>query len=527
MGWGLIFFLRQRSGRVQGGIYILVVKDGDGIIRPELALLLLLSLGQVMFKAAYFVARKFRLPECPSFSKEGFLEGVMRCEIYRQRQQTTKSRSTQKRPRQKASSLFATIRLDPTRLHTPTPVPVAILPPGPVPMSNSNQDQDHLESIFKQKRILRSKVRQALKSMDPSLRSQEDDIIQSIVLESPWFKSSKRLCAYISCSGLREVDTSKLLSQILHNPSTEGSILQQTAKKLYVPRVEDKNGNMRMFNISRIDDLVANSMNILEPASVDADGNEREDVMHANDPVDLFILPGLAFDKSGRRLGRGGGYYDAFLKNYKELAKERNWRQPLFVALSYSVQIMDDEVIPFTPNDVLVDALVSASGVIPISPAALERLKTGYELQSYAKIIMRMEGHWNSILCEWFNVSTNLSYLTVFRLKFAHLLAAKCKYHGALGKLQLEDMLKRIPYIYYGFLLIKHAVPPTSIKIMRPNFPEVYFQLDADVINTKIQVQVVRYWKILCCLDLRSYVSLTIGHTPSRRNRIESPDRYI
>lgn len=48
-------------------------------------------------------------------------------------------------------------------------------------------------------------------------------------------------------------------------------------KKLYVPRVEDKNSHMRMLNISRIDDLIANSMNILEPASVDADGNERED----------------------------------------------------------------------------------------------------------------------------------------------------------------------------------------------------------------------------------------------------------
>ncbi|XWS48094.1 hypothetical protein CRYUN_Cryun13aG0043400 [Craigia yunnanensis] len=241
-------------------------------------------------------------------------------------------------------------------------------------MSNNNEDQDHLESIFKQKRILRSKVRLALKFMEPSIRSQEDDVIQSIVLEAPWFKSSKRLCAYISCSALREVDTSKLLSQILQNPSTDGS-MQQTAKKLYVPRVEDKNSNMRMFNISRIDDLVANSMNILEPASVDADGNEREDVMHANDPVDLFILPGLAYDRSGRRLGRGGGYYDTFLKNYRELAKERDRRQPLFVALSYSVQIMDEEVIPVTPNDVLVDALVSPAGVIPISPAALERMK--------------------------------------------------------------------------------------------------------------------------------------------------------
>jgi hypothetical protein len=51
----------------------------------------------------------------------------------------------------------------------------------------------------------------------------------------------------------------------------------QVGKRLYVPRVEDKNSHMRMLNISCIDDLVANSMNILEPAPVDSDGNERED----------------------------------------------------------------------------------------------------------------------------------------------------------------------------------------------------------------------------------------------------------
>lgn len=48
-------------------------------------------------------------------------------------------------------------------------------------------------------------------------------------------------------------------------------------KKLYVPRVEDKNSYMRMLNITHMDDLISNSMNILEPAPVDGDGNERED----------------------------------------------------------------------------------------------------------------------------------------------------------------------------------------------------------------------------------------------------------
>ncbi|XP_061373485.1 5-formyltetrahydrofolate cyclo-ligase, mitochondrial isoform X2 [Gastrolobium bilobum] len=230
-------------------------------------------------------------------------------------------------------------------------------------MTSNSSNQD---AIFKHKRMLRTQVRKALKAMDPSLRSQQDNAIQNIILGSPWFRSSLRLCAYISCSALREVDTFKLLSEILQNPAS--------GKKIYVPRVEDKNSHMRMLNISRIDDLVANSMDILEPAPVDADGNAREDVMQANDPVDLFLLPGLAFDRSGRRLGRGGGYYDTFLKNYQDLAKTRNWKQPLLVALSYSEQILDEGVIPITSSDIPVDALVSPAGVIPISTAALDRI---------------------------------------------------------------------------------------------------------------------------------------------------------
>ncbi|XP_048228518.1 5-formyltetrahydrofolate cyclo-ligase, mitochondrial isoform X2 [Ricinus communis] len=204
---------------------------------------------------------------------------------------------------------------------SPTTLPPSLLRPTAT-MSIAQHQTANFDEIFKQKRILRSKVRKSLKSMDPSLRSEEDG------------------CA-------------------------------QTPKKLYVPRVEDKNSHMRMLNISSMDDLIANSMNILEPAPIDGLGNKREDVLQANDPVDLFLLPGLAFERTGKRLGRGGGYYDTFLRKYQELARERNWKQPLFVGLSYSLQIMDEGVIPVTSHDVLVDALVTPSGMIPISPSAV------------------------------------------------------------------------------------------------------------------------------------------------------------
>lgn len=41
--------------------------------------------------------------------------------------------------------------------------------------------------------------------------------------------------------------------------------------------MEDRNSNMRMLRISNVDDLIANSMHILEPSLVDSDGKQRED----------------------------------------------------------------------------------------------------------------------------------------------------------------------------------------------------------------------------------------------------------
>nr|XP_023884865.1 5-formyltetrahydrofolate cyclo-ligase, mitochondrial-like isoform X2 [Quercus suber] len=221
-----------------------------------------------------------------------------------------------------------------------------------VTMTTNNDDPHEVDAIFQRKHSLRSKLRKDLKNMDPIRRSEEDNAIQSIVLEAPWFKASKSLCAYISCAALREVDTSRIVSQVLSKPTQE-------QKKLYVPRVEDRNSNMRMLKISSVADLIINSMNILEPSLVDCDGKQRED--------------GLAFDRSGRRLGRSGGYYDLFLKKYQELAMQQKWKQPLLVALSYSLQIVDEGAIAVTSNDVPVDALVSPAGFIPISPAALDR----------------------------------------------------------------------------------------------------------------------------------------------------------
>jgi len=65
-----------------------------------------------------------------------------------------------------------------------------------------------------------------------------DDAIQRTVLEAPWFKSCKRLCAYISCRALREVDTSKLLAEILQTSAKGWTSLHAQAYKVYEIRMQ-------------------------------------------------------------------------------------------------------------------------------------------------------------------------------------------------------------------------------------------------------------------------------------------------
>lgn len=225
-------------------------------------------------------------------------------------------------------------------------------------MATINPAETALELVRQQKKALRTIVRRELRNFPAELKREEDEAIQKHVLSAEWYQKSKRICAYVSCASLREVETSLIIADLLEKQR------QHAGMKVYVPRIEDKESHMRMLHITNTeDDLIANHMNILEPTLVDSTGNPRDEVMQTTEPLDLLLLPGLAFDRKGGRLGRGGGYYDLFLQNYLLLAKDKGWKRPLLVALSYSPQIRDDAV-PVDGTDVNIDALVSRDGIL-------------------------------------------------------------------------------------------------------------------------------------------------------------------
>ena len=79
--------------------------------------------------------------------------------------------------------------------------------------------------------------------------------------------------------------------------------------------------------------FIKNDLNILEP----------ENPIKINE-VDVFLVPGVAFTVSGKRLGRGGGYYDKLLSKYPDTLK---------IGITFNERIMQD--LPTESHDISMD----------------------------------------------------------------------------------------------------------------------------------------------------------------------------
>lgn len=77
--------------------------------------------------------------------------------------------------------------------------------------------------------------------------------------------------------------------------------------------------------------------------------------------LDLVLLPLVAFDAHGNRLGRGGGFYD---RSLEFLRHRRYWKKPHLIGLAYEFQRL--ERVPTDDWDVLLDGVVTERGVYMI-----------------------------------------------------------------------------------------------------------------------------------------------------------------
>jgi len=141
-------------------------------------------------------------------------------------------------------------------------------------------------------------------------------------------------CLLVFLSTEREVRTERIVEAAL-----------ESGRMTTAPRIESGRGRMTARRITDLGSSVRTGrFGIREPAG---------DEIVAADGIDLVLVPGLAFDRNGRRLGKGGGYYDRFLA--------RCGARTTRCALGFGCQVLP--AVPAGARDERVDLLVTEEDV--------------------------------------------------------------------------------------------------------------------------------------------------------------------
>lgn len=172
------------------------------------------------------------------------------------------------------------------------------------------------------KQTVRRRVREKKRAMSLSAIETASAYLTEHFLRLPQYRSADVLYGYISCN--QEVRTRMILQQALLD-----------GKQVAVPRVRD--GVMEFCYIRDLDGLVPGYGGIPEPTAGEI----------ATEKTALVLMPGLAFDRFGHRIGYGGGFYDRFLTAEPE--------HPT-VALCYGFQMFPH--LDTEPTDIPVDLVI-------------------------------------------------------------------------------------------------------------------------------------------------------------------------
>lgn len=170
-------------------------------------------------------------------------------------------------------------------------------------------------------------------------RENRGHLIHERVLLIEGFASAKVVSSYVGIKS--EVMTRSLIGHLLFHFITV-AVPWREGDELTLARLES------------LEELVPSSFGLFEPSLSVCGDPGRE--LNPN-ACDVLIIPGLAFDRAGARLGYGRGYYDRLLRRCRPDA--------LRVALAYDCQMVDR--VPTGPGDERVHLIVTESGVIRVT----------------------------------------------------------------------------------------------------------------------------------------------------------------
>jgi 5-formyltetrahydrofolate cyclo-ligase len=182
------------------------------------------------------------------------------------------------------------------------------------------------------KRELREQALRARRSLAPEEILLLSVKVQENLQKLPEFVSAKVIASYVARR--YEVQTAGLLRQAL-----------ASGRRVIVPRSDLSSLSLRFHEIRSLDELRPGAYGILEPAVVSP--------VVPLAKADVVLVPLVAWDFRGNRLGYGKGYFDRELKSRGKA---------LSIGLAFESQYRD--ALPSTPNDVPMDVIVTDQRVL-------------------------------------------------------------------------------------------------------------------------------------------------------------------
>lgn len=181
------------------------------------------------------------------------------------------------------------------------------------------------------KKQIRELVRANLANMTQTYFDKQCKSIEERLFQLDEWKQAESIAITISNS--REIHTKNIIEKAW-----------KQGKKVAIPKCNSTDRSMvfRFFdNFNQLERVYFNLMEPIIHETVEAEGTD----------LDLMLVPGVAFDTSGFRIGYGGGFYDRYLEAY----------QGLTISMLLSEQIVSD--IPRNQYDIPVQTLILPNGV--------------------------------------------------------------------------------------------------------------------------------------------------------------------
>ena len=182
------------------------------------------------------------------------------------------------------------------------------------------------------KQEIRKEVKEKRASFSRTQRFKADaEIFNRTNFHQEMYQKDKVIFGYYSMHKQGEVDTVAMIEYVL-----------KVGVRIALPKVVCD--NLLFLEIKSLEDVEKSSIGLMEP---------KYYCEVVDEPNAIMIIPGAAFDRTGNRIGYGGGYYDRFL------AKEPNHKK---IALAYDFQIYD--ILPMEKHDIKVDEIITEKEII-------------------------------------------------------------------------------------------------------------------------------------------------------------------